>query len=700
VTEAANESVQQRILARLRRGRKKHHDLDELAAKIDHSPEQFQQALDALIASGDVVLTRNDKVSLPDRLGLVAGRVSAGRRGRAVVVPDQGGPPISLSRGELSSAMHRDRVLVEVAPYTRHGLRSGKVHSVLERGYKTMSGTVASSSDGTKFFVPRDPRFGSIATLVDDSRDAEPDHVVEAEIVEYPTTYRPVSVRVTRDLGLADRLPTEIETVCATLGIDTEFSEAVEREAGRWAQPTQADFEGRLDLRDQVAVTIDPADARDHDDAVSIRKTKNGWCLIVSIADVSHYVSPGTAIDDEAFERGTSTYFPGRCVPMLPESLSADLASLRPDLDRLSFSATLDVADDGTVRDATFSRSVIRSRAGLSYEQVQAALDGQAGELDAGIVEALREMHACAQSLTTRRMARGAIDLDLPEARFILAEDGRVEDIQPRKRLASHRVIEEFMLAANEAVARFLNRTDTPALYRIHESPDPESAFSLASRLRSIGIRIDRDGADLTPAILQQAVRDAAGTPKQRLINTMVLRSMQQARYSAYKDIHFGLASPCYTHFTSPIRRYPDLVVHRALGAVIDDQVDRLPPVSRLEFVAGHCSSRERRAMEAERDVARAAAILLMSDHIGERFAGTVVGVERYGFRVELDRFFVEGFVHVGKLPEFYSFVSERLELQSTVSDKVIYVGLRLTVVVISTDLGERCLDFAPSDTQ
>jgi len=347
MTDAANESVQQRILARLRRGRKKHHDLDELAAKIDSSPEQFRQALDALIASGDVVLTRNDKVSLPDRLGLVAGRVSAGRRGRAVVVPDQGGPPISLSRGDLSSAMHRDRVLVEVAPYTRHGLSSGKVHSVLERGYKTMSGTVASSSDGTRFFVPRDPRFGSIATLVDDSRDAEPDHVVEAEIVEYPTTYRPVTVRVTRDLGIADRLPTEIETVCATLGIDTEFSEAVEREAGRWTQPTQADFEGRMDLRDQVTVTIDPADARDHDDAVSIRKTENGWCLIVSIADVSHYVRPGTAIDDEAFERGTSTYFPGRCVPMLPESLSADLASLRPDIDRLSFSATLDIADDG-----------------------------------------------------------------------------------------------------------------------------------------------------------------------------------------------------------------------------------------------------------------------------------------------------------------------------------------------------------------
>jgi ribonuclease R len=594
--------------------------------------------------------------------------------------------------------MHRDRVLVEVAPYTRRGLQSGKIHSVLERGCKVLSGTIAPSDQGTRLFVPRDPRFGEIATLTDDSPDAPANHVVEAEIVEYPTTYRPISVRVTRDLGLADRLPTEIETVCATLGIETDFGEAALDEASRWTEPSEPDLEGRRDLRDEITLTIDPEDAKDHDDAVSIEANADGWTLTVSIADVSHYVRPGTALDDEAFHRGTSTYFPGRCVPMLPETLSSDLASLRSGIDRLAVSVRLHVARDGSVDGTEFFRSAIRSRAGLSYEQVQASLEGHGHEADGGIANSLAQMHACAQALTARRMARGAIDLDLPEAKFELSEDGRVADIQPRQRLASHRLIEEFMLAANEAVATHLDASGIPALYRIHEAPDPESAFSLASRLRAVGIRIDRDGADLTPGILQRAAFDAAGTPKERLINTMILRSMQQARYSAYKEGHFGLASACYTHFTSPIRRYPDLVVHRALCASMDGKSEGLPPPSRLSFVADHCSDRERRSMEAERDVARAAAVLLMTDHIGERFDGSVTSVDRYGFRVELERYFVEGFVHVGKLPEFYQFVSERLELQSTVSDRIIFVGMRLPVIVLSADLGERRLDFAPAE--
>lgn len=694
-----HETARETILARLRRGRRKHHVIDELAAKADCEPEVFQRALDALVAEGDVVRTRKGRVALPDRLGLITGRVSAGRRGRAVVVPEGGGAPISLSRGGVLPAMHRDRVLVEVAPYTRRGLQNGKVHSVLERGCKVLSGTIAASEQGTRLFVPRDPRFGEIATLTDDSPDAPADHVVEAEIVEYPTTYRPIRVRVTRDLGLADRLPTEIETVCATLGIETDFAPEALEEASRWTEPTQTDLQGRSDLREEITLTIDPEDAKDHDDAVSIEAIPTGWNLTVSIADVSHYVRPGTALDDEAFHRGTSTYFPGRCVPMIPESLSSDLASLRSGIDRLAVSVRMHVTPKGKIESAEFFRSVIRSRAGLSYEQVQASLDGS-GETPGGdIATALADMHACAQALTKQRMARGAIDLDLPEARFELSDDGRVTDIQPRQRLSSHRLIEEFMLAANEAVATRLNSSDLPALYRIHEAPDPESAFSLASRLRAVGIRIDRDGADLTPGILQKAAFDAVGTPQERLINTMILRSMQQARYSAYNEGHFGLASSCYTHFTSPIRRYPDLVVHRALCAAIDDSTGAVPPPSRLSFIADHCSDRERRAMEAERDIARAASVLLMTDHIGERFDGCVTSVDRYGFRVELERYFVEGFVHVGKLPEFYQFVSERLELQSTVSDRIIFVGMRLSVIVLSADLGERRLDFAPAET-
>lgn len=630
-------------------------------------------------------------------MGLVAGRVRGGYRGTALVIAEDGGPPISLARGGIRPAMHGDRVLVEVAPYSRRGLRTGVVKRVLERAVKTLVGELRASEGGT-ILMPRDARHGIVARVIDPP-DVPTGTLVSAEIVEYPTSYRDPLVRVTETLGTGGSLPAEIEGVCRAMGIPLAFDGAVIDAAEDAASREDPPGFERTDLRDLLTLTIDPEDAKDHDDAVAIEAIDDGFRLTVSIADVAHFVRPGSPLDKEAMERGNSVYFPGRCVPMLPERLSGDVASLKADVDRRTLSVTLDVDADGAVTGETFAASWTRSRRVFTYEEVQAILDGRRST-DAPITEALRHMARCATALNRRRIARGALDLDIPESEIHVDANGEPEVVKRRPRLLAHRIIEEFMLAANEAVARRLERARVPFLYRIHEAPDDRGIGDLVVRLGAFGLRLPRDGARLRPADLRAIIDKIRGKPAERVVNILVLRSMQQARYSAYKAIHFGLASDCYTHFTSPIRRYPDLLAHRALRASVSPDHVMLGSPAALEPAAALSSQRERRAMEAEREVARIAGILLMKSHVGETFDGTVTGVDRVGYWVELDDFFVEGFVPIGRLPEYYQFVSERVELQSRTSSRAIRLGDRARVTVVAAEVGERRLDFAPAEAR
>ncbi len=710
--------LSRRILEILRGAKRPRFSIERLAKAVGASAAELDRALAELEEAGEIVRGPKKRVALIDRAGLVSGRVHAGRRGRAVVVPDVPDRPLSLSRGAMRPALDGDRVLCEESPYSQRGLRGARIVRVIERVRKTVVGVV--SEQEPRRLLPVDSRIGEyVVTLAEDSEGANPGEVVVADIAAYPTGYTDIVVRVARVLGPIGKLATEIRAVCHSVGIPREFSEEVLAEAealagepdapdaqtteGRRAftPPSPHEVSGREDLRDTLTFTIDPADAKDHDDAVAIEETDDGFRLTVSIADVAHYVRPGTAIDREAFERGNSTYFPGECVPMLPERISGDLASLHAGIDRLAVSVFLDIDASGRVTATRFARTLIRSMADLTYERVQAALDGAADhDVPANLVGSLDTMARCAAVLLERRMARGAIDLDLRELAVEVDERGEPVAIAARERLFAHRIIEELMLAANEAVARRLEATSTPFLYRVHERPDVEAGLKLAGQLRAVGMRM-REGIDVEPEALQAVLRECAEHAEAATliphVNLLVLRSMTKAHYSADKDMHFGLASSCYTHFTSPIRRYPDLVVHRALVATIDAAVAALPGQPALRPVAEQCSERERRSMDAERDVVRAAGVLLAAPHVGRTFAGTVTGVARWGYHVELDGINVEGFCHVGRLDEHYEFVRERLELISRTSSACIRIGDRVDVVISAVDLADRSIELEPA---
>ena len=697
MSDDAREALEREILRRARATKRKHFLVDKLVHSLDEPRSDIEAAIDRLVDRGDLVRNRKGRISVPERLGLVTGTVSIGRRGKAVVIADDGDVPISLPQAGVRPAMHGDRVMVAVEPYRRRGLRTGSIQKIVERKTTILVGSLEDAGEHFgPVFVPAGRHAGYIGTLEAGGVKAHPGQVVAGTIVEYPTSWKGPVVRVERVLGRSGTLPAEIEATLHTMGIPSRFDPATEREAHGFSEPNEQALAGRRDLRGTLTATIDPTNARDHDDAVSIERVDGGFRVTVSIADVSYYVRPGSALDQEAFERGTSVYFPGRCVAMLPEALSSHLASLVPDADRLTVSVFLDIDESGRITATDFARTVIRSRARLSYEQAQHVLDGGT-HTDANLTDALHAMGECALLLHRARMARGAIDLDIPESVVSVDDEGHPIAIERRPRLAAHRLIEEFMLAANEAVARRLERAQLGFLYRIHERPAEDAVSTLASRLSVLGLRLPGDGATVTPSAFQKIVERAANQPYQRLVNTMVLRTMTRARYSAFKEIHFGLASDCYAHFTSPIRRYPDLLVHRALCGLLAGETAHLPPARRLEPMAEQCSDRERRGMEAERDVDRAAAVLYMQDHVGSTFHGTVTGVDRWGFWVELEEVFVEGFVPVARLAEYVDFVPERMELHSRTSSLVIRIGEPMRVRVVAADLSQRRLEFEPA---
>lgn len=652
----------------------------------------------AMTRDGQLVRTRDDHFGLADRMELIAGTILAHPDGFAFVRPEKGGEDIYLDRREARRTLHGDKVLVRVAGFDRRERPYGHLVEVLERANEQVVGRYYQER-GIGFVIP-DNRHINQDVLIPAGQEGRADdgQIVVAAIEQQPDSRTQPIGRIVEVLGEHMAPGMEVEIAIRAHGLPSEWPEGVLNESRRVPAKVRAgDIEGRRDLRDLPLVTIDGSDARDFDDAVHARRTPKGFVLHVAIADVSHYVTPGTALDEEAIERGTSVYFPDRVIPMLPEKLSNGICSLNPDVDRLAMVCEMTVSDAGEVRRATFYEAVIRSHARLVYEEVDEWLRGKRREPLAND-DAVSENVACLEELyrcfRRTREHRGALDVDTVEPRFVYDDNGKIAAVEAAVRVDTHRLIEECMIAANVAAARFLERRRQPALYRVHEPPDEDKVEDLGRFLREVGLRFRTSDAP-APRDFAKVLEAAGERPDKRLIQTLVLRSLKLAVYSEVNSGHFGLALPAYAHFTSPIRRYPDLVVHRAIKAALAEEPVEDAAEDRMAALAGQCSMRERRADEATREAVAWLKCEFMLDKLGERFTGIVSGVAEFGIFVELDGIFVEGLIHVTALPgDYYHFDPVHHALTGRASGRTFSIGQAVEVKVARVDLDERKIDF------
>ena len=683
----------------------------------------FERRLKAMERDGQLLSSPNGQLLINNKSDFVAGRVQGHRDGFGFLLRDDGGPDLFLSPREMLKVLHGDRVLAKP-----DGLYRGKPEAVIvevvERRTDRLVGRFL-REHGATIVAPEDQRIKhDILIPPGETGGAENGQVVTVEIVQQPTRHTQPLGRITEVLGEIDDPGMEIEIAVRKFDVPLDFSEGALEQAARLpAKVKPSELEGRVDLRDVPFVTIDGEDARDFDDAVYCvpaqsgswaRKTK-GWRLLVAIADVSHYVRPGDALDDDALERGTSVYFPRRVIPMLPESLSNGLCSLNPDVDRLVMVCDMFVPASGkkagTVTAYQFYNAVIHSHARTTYTDVWAALqqpDGPAAQSMEPVLPHLRNLYELFQLLSGARVKRGAIDFDTVETKIVCNPLGRIEKIVPYARNDAHRLIEECMLAANTCAADFMVRNKRPGLYRIHEGPTPEKLQALRDYLRNLGLSLGGGDAPTTHDYAQ-LVQAARSRPDFEVIQTMCLRSMQQAMYSPETMGHFGLAYEHYAHFTSPIRRYPDLLVHRVIKSIIDGvryvpqgddlAVSALPRKERehavWEKLGLLLSARERRADDASRDVEAWLKCWFVKERVGEVFSGHVTGVANFGVFITLDTLFVEGMVHVSELgSDYFQFNEAMHELRGERTG----IRYRLTdavqVQVARVDLEARRIEF------
>ncbi|MBX3602198.1 MAG: ribonuclease R [Rubrivivax sp.] len=665
-------------------------------------------------------------------MGEIEGRVEGHRDGHGFVWPDDGGNPVYLAPQEMRSVLHRDRVRVRVLRLDRRGRPEGRVLDILERRRTPIIGRLLHEG-GQWLVAPEDSRFGQDILIPKNAiASAAVGQVVSVELTEPPSLHSQPVGRVAEVLGEIDDAGMEIEIAVRKYEVPHRFSpETVAQAAALPDKVRAADRRHRVDLTDVPLVTIDGEDARDFDDAVYCEPFKRGrgksaaegWRLLVAIADVSHYVRPGEPIDEDAYERATSVYFPRRVIPMLPEKLSNGLCSLNPDVDRLCMVCDMVVLADGRIEAFQFYPAVMHSHARLTYTEVAAILlntRGPEAERRADLVPHLLHLHEVYRALLKQRANRGAVEFDTTETQIVCDDQGRIEKIVPRVRTEAHRLIEETMLAANVCAAEFIASAEHPCLYRVHEGPTPEKRLALQAMLKALGIAAPLSD-EPTPGEMQAIAMAAQGRADAAQIHTMLLRSMQQAIYTASNSGHFGLAYDAYTHFTSPIRRYPDLLVHRVIKALlagkrfhlVASEKTRVPEVRRggkvshravkpmsqemalWEATGVHCSANERRADEASRDVEAWLKCRYMREHLGEEFAGTVSAVAAFGLFVTLDAMYVEGLVHITELGgEYYRFDEARQELRGERTGIRYAVGSRVRVQVSRVDLDGRKIDF------
>jgi ribonuclease R len=676
--------------------------LEEIAASLGPASAAAAPAeLEELVRRGELVLNRRGQYCLRERLpGLIVGTVQAQRNGDGLLLPDDASAPVYLAAHEMRAVLHGDRVAVRVESARFRGRPQGTIVEVLERRTREVVGRMHAEA-GLAYVVADNPRVTHRVLVPDNARNgAVPGQIVIVELTRQPGRDAQPVGRVARVLGDHGAPGMETEIAIHSHGLPFEFPEAVLGEADGWGSQIPADaIAGREDLRELDLVTIDGDDARDYDDAVWCERTRGGWRLIVAIADVGHYVPPGGALDVEARERGTSVYFPNRVLPMLPEALSNGLCSLVPHQDRLCLCCELRVSDAGRISRSRFFEGVMRSAARLTYGEVGEFLARPEGRHPPRL-EALRErlvaLHGIYRSFTRERSGRGALELDTPELKLKFDADGRVAALVEQPRNDAHRLIEECMIAANIAAARYLDRHKVPTLYRVHGLPELDRLETLRQFLREFGLWLP-PAEDVTPEHLRDLLRKIGDRPDALLISTAVIRSMPQAVYQPGNIGHFGLALEHYAHFTSPIRRYPDLVVHRGIRQVLrgGDSRELVEWHGDFALLGQDCSFRERRADEATRGAVAWLKCYYMQDRIGQEFDGIVSGVVDFGLFVQLDGLQVDGLLHVSALGQDY-FARDRsgFRLVGRSSGRVFRLGDRLRVRVVNVSLDERRVDF------
>jgi ribonuclease R len=666
--------------------------------------EAMTTRLRAMIRDGQILINRNGDYCLVQRMPLVVGRVTGHRDGYGFLMPDDGSEDIFMSPRQMREVMHGDRLAVRIKGRDQRGRPEGSIVEVLERNTSEVVGRYVRES-GIGFVVPDNTRIThSIAIPPAKAARAKPGEIVVARLTEQPDKDKqPVGV-VVEVLGAADAPNIETEVAIRAHGIPFQWTEEALAEAeALGSRVTPSDKRDREDLRELPLVTIDGADAKDFDDAVYAERVGAGWRLIVAIADVSNYVQPDSALDVSARERGTSVYFPRRVVPMLPESLSNGLCSLNPRVDRLCMACEMHVNQQGKVTVSRFFPAVMRSHARLIYDEVAAALEDDRSS-EARRLEALMPRLECLRGvyrvLTRARRQRGAIEFEIPEVTFAFDRRGRIARVVPRSRNDAHRIIEECMIAANVEAARFLKRHRMPVLYRVHKGPDEEGLEDLAAFLEAYEIRLPRRDR-IEPSHYNRIVDRIKGRPDEALIELVLLRSLPRAVYQAEPHGHFGLALPEYAHFTSPIRRYPDLLVHRAIrhllegGGPGDFHYDR----AAMDRFGIHCSNTERRADEATRESLDWLKCEFMQDKIGEEFDAVVTGVTDFGLFVQIPDLQIEGLVHVSSLGSEYfrrDLVHRRLSGER--SGRSWQLSDSLRVRVIRADLEQKKIDFELAD--
>jgi ribonuclease R len=698
------------ILALLQQHASRPLSLREIQDTLDLSAGERKalgKALKDLVKEGSLVQLKGGRFALPKKVNLVVGRLSVHRDGYGFVSPADGGrDDLFIPARHIRPAMHGDLVVARLEHSIRSGRPEGRVIRVEQRAHRLLVGRYR-VEHGVGFVLPADTRIQD-ALLVPPGGEIEvrQDQMVLAEIESYPGRTRGAVGRIREVLGNATDPDVEIRIAAIQFNLPYEFPDAVLAEADMVdTQVSESDLAGREDLRALTFVTIDGETARDFDDAVAIQRMAEGYRLTVAIADVAHYVASGSVTDKEALTRGTSVYFPGSCLPMLPEALSNGICSLKPRVDRLVMAVELDFDARGRRTATRFCEAVIQSRARLTYTEVAAVLvesdPAVREELQAlvGDLEVMRELAALRIAL---RHQRGSLDFDLPEAQIQLDLQGRPENIVRAERNLAHRLIEEFMLAANEAVASWLVQQRKPMVFRVHEAPSEAkmAAFQEFIAHFNQGISIPTEG--VTPKLLQGLLERVAGQPEEHVINHVLLRSLPQAYYSTSNLGHFGLAADNYCHFTSPIRRYPDLAVHRILkGQLSGHGKVKADDAVSLDEIASRSSSAERRAMEAERDIVNLKKCQYVADKVGEKYHGMVTSVHAFGLFVELREIFVEGLVHVSSLEDdFYQYEEDRHRLIGMNRRREFTIGTPLQVTVHKVDLDRREIDFRLVDEQ
>lgn len=680
----------------------------KLFDKLDLSSESQQESLGfrlkAMLRDGQIMQDRRGRFCLLQKINLLRGTVQGHPDGFGFFIPDDGSEDMVLSAKEMRAVMHGDMVLAYQSGLDRRGRPEAKIHEVLEHANTTVVGRFF-TDHGVNFVIPDSKRLTQDISIPQEFiGEAKNGQIVLVELIAYPNKRSQAIGRVIHILGEHMAPGMEIQVAIHAHGIPFEWPDDVLAEVGKIPQQiSEEQLKGRTDLRNLPFVTIDGEDAKDFDDAVyCYKKPKGGFQLYVAIADVSHYVAKDSALDQEAARRGNSVYFPGKVVPMLPEALSNGVCSLNPHVDRLCMVAELSITQEGKISRSRFYRAVIHSHARLTYTAVGAWLEqGKTDEKHQALWPMLESLYDLYHILLDTRRLRGAMDFETTETRIEFDENKKIKCIVPVIRNDAHKLIEECMLAANVATARFLEKAEIPTLYRVHAAPEEDKITALRQFLGELGLSLG--GRKPGPKDFQRTMSMIGDRPEKHLIETVMLRSLKQAQYVESNEGHFGLAYSAYTHFTSPIRRFPDLLIHRAIGHLLDNH-----PVYEFEYshedmnrLGKHSSMTERRADEATREVITWLKCEYMQDKLGQVFKGRISAVTSFGIFVELDEIYVEGLVHVTSLKnDYYTFDSAKHRLIGARGGQVYRLGDKMTVLVARVDLNERKIDFEPVEDE